>query len=228
MLGARERVEQRATAATPISNVTNDMSLGSGTRHSRNVPSAPTASRLLTSTCLFDGGGFGRGRRPTHGYRDEGTGVDSVPRSRVHAQRVRTSEVAARAAVNVETLRYYERRGLLNVPGRSPAGYRTWSPRAVREVRFIKRAQQVGFTLSDVEELLQLARGGPESCEDTRAIARERITQLNNRIADLVAMRDALNELLAGCDQPRHERTCPLLRTLESEPMHDAPQDPRP
>ena len=70
---------------------------------------------------------------------------------------MRTSEVAAQAHVNTQTLRYYERRGLLPQPERTHSGYRTYTADAVRVVRFVKRAQQLGFTLDEIEELLHLA-----------------------------------------------------------------------
>jgi DNA-binding transcriptional MerR regulator len=102
---------------------------------------------------------------------------------------VRTSELAARARVNPQTLRYYERRGLLPEPERSPAGYRAYGPQAVRIVRFIKRAQELGFALDDVESLLHLAEGGPDNCDAVRDMAVEKTADLEARIADLQAMR---------------------------------------
>lgn len=98
---------------------------------------------------------------------------------------MRTSEVAELAGVGVETLRYYERRGLLEPPQRSSGGYRAYSPEAVRVVRFVKRAQRVGFTLDDIAELLRLAKGGPRSCATARSMARTRLSELDRRIADL-------------------------------------------
>ncbi|MFI1920295.1 MerR family transcriptional regulator [Nocardia sp. NPDC020380] len=77
---------------------------------------------------------------------------------------MRTGELAARAGVNAQTLRYYERRGLPARPPRSPAGYRSYPVEAVEVVRFVKRAQELGFTLEEIEELLELAAGGPEDC----------------------------------------------------------------
>jgi DNA-binding transcriptional MerR regulator len=74
---------------------------------------------------------------------------------------MQTSEVAARAGVNVETLRYYERRGILMPPARSEAGYRSYDVRAVQTVRFVKRAQQLGFSLTEIRSLLALAAGRP-------------------------------------------------------------------
>ncbi|MGH9075039.1 MAG: MerR family transcriptional regulator, partial [Acidimicrobiales bacterium] len=74
---------------------------------------------------------------------------------------MRSSEVAVAAGVNVQTLRYYERRGLLSEPDRLGSGYRAYGPEAVRVVRFVKRAQALGFSLEEVESLLELAAGGP-------------------------------------------------------------------
>jgi DNA-binding transcriptional MerR regulator len=98
---------------------------------------------------------------------------------------VRTSEVAAQANVNAQTLRFYERQGLLAEPARSAAGYRSYAPEAVRRVRFIKRAQELGFTLSEVQTLLHLAQGGPDSCDAVRDVASEKIADVERRIANL-------------------------------------------
>lgn len=137
--------------------------------------------------------------------------LDPVPGYKVHAGGVRISEVAAQAQVNTQTLRYYERRGLLPEPERTPSGYRAYAPDAVRVVRFVKRAQQLGFTLDDIEDLLHLARGGPASCDDARTMALTRIADLQMRIDELVGMRVALDRLVDTCDQPRAERDCPIL-----------------
>ncbi|MGH3675513.1 MAG: MerR family transcriptional regulator [Mycobacterium sp.] len=129
---------------------------------------------------------------------------------------MRTSEVAAQAHVNTQTLRYYERRGLLPEPERTKSGYRAYTADTVRVVRFVKRAQQLGFTLSDIEELLHLADGGPDACEEARTMARARIADLQQRIEELAGMRDALARLIDTCDQPRTERMCPILRDIET------------
>ncbi|MUL85631.1 MULTISPECIES: MerR family transcriptional regulator [unclassified Mycolicibacterium] len=129
---------------------------------------------------------------------------------------MRTSEVAAQAQVNTQTLRYYERRGLLPEPERTPSGYRAYTPDAVRVVRFVKRAQQLGFTLDDIDELLHLAEGGPASCEEANTMARRRIADLQLRIDELAVMRDALARLIDTCDQPRAERDCPILQNIET------------
>ncbi|WP_281689628.1 MerR family transcriptional regulator [Pseudonocardia thermophila] len=129
---------------------------------------------------------------------------------------MRTSEVAAQARVNPQTLRYYERRGLLPEPERSASGYRAYGPQAVRLVRFIKRAQDLGFTLDDVESLLHLADGGPESCDAARELATAKIADLDARIADLLAMRSGLARLVQTCEQPRDRRECPIFVEIGS------------
>jgi MerR family transcriptional regulator, mercuric resistance operon regulatory protein len=129
---------------------------------------------------------------------------------------VRTSEVAAAAHVNAQTLRYCERRGLLPQPRRTRSGYRAYTADAVRVVRFVKRAQQLGFTLDDIEELLHLADGGPASCDEAKTMARGRFADLQRRIADLAGMRDALTRLVDTCDQPRAQRDCPILHDIQT------------
>jgi DNA-binding transcriptional MerR regulator len=128
---------------------------------------------------------------------------------------VRTSELAGLAGVNPETLRYYERRGLLDDPPRTSGGYRDYPEAAVALLRFVKRAQQLGFSLDDVEELLHLDRGGPESCEAARSLAQARAHDLESRIDDLQRMRESLTRLITTCDLPRTDRSCALLETLE-------------
>ncbi|MPZ85714.1 MAG: MerR family transcriptional regulator [Actinophytocola sp.] len=138
---------------------------------------------------------------------------------------MRTAQVAQQAGVNTQTLRYYERRGLLPDPGRTGAGYRIYGPDAVRIVRFVKRAQELGFTLTQIETLLDLADGGPDSCEATRHLATEKITELDGKIASLRAMRASLARLADTCTRPRGDRDCPLLHNLD--PTYDNTLDNR-
>ncbi len=131
---------------------------------------------------------------------------------------MRTGEVASQADVNIQTLRYYERRGLLPEPPRRESGYRMYGPDAVEIVRFIKRAQGLGFSLDEVESLFELMAGGPDDCDQARELAVGRVNELDRRIADLQAMRDSLGQLVATCHLPRAERTCPLLAALGCDP----------
>ena len=127
---------------------------------------------------------------------------------------MRTSELAGRAGVHAETLRYYERRGLLEEPPRTAGGYRDYPVSAVGLLRFVKRAQELGFTLDEVEELLHLDDGGPDSCDAARGLAERRRDDLASRIADLQRMHDSLSDLVATCDLPRPDRRCALLEAI--------------
>jgi Hg(II)-responsive transcriptional regulator len=128
---------------------------------------------------------------------------------------MRTGQVAAAAGVNLQTLRYYERRGLLAEPERGTSGYRAYPSEVVGVVRFIKQAQELGFSLSEVEALLALASGGPESCDAARELAIQKMEDLDRRIASLRGMRTSLQTLVATCARPRAERECPMLRSIE-------------
>ena len=128
---------------------------------------------------------------------------------------MRTSDLAAQAGVNPETLRYYERRGLLSRPPRTNGGYRDYPPSALDLLRFVKRSQQLGFTLDEIEELLHLNTGGPEDCDAARALAEHRRADLERRIQDLQRMHDSLADLVATCDLPRADRSCALLDAID-------------
>jgi Hg(II)-responsive transcriptional regulator len=130
---------------------------------------------------------------------------------------MRSAEAAERAGVNVQTLRYYERRGLLSEPARSESGYRAWGAEDVRIVRFVKRAQELGFTLREIDSLLELARGGPESCDAARELALAKAAQLDAKIATLGAMRDSLHQLAETCSRTRARRHCPILDAIGAE-----------
>lgn len=128
---------------------------------------------------------------------------------------MRSSQVAAQAGVNVQTLRYYERRGLLPEPDRLESGYRSYGTDAVRTVRFVKSAQRLGFSLEEIDSLLELAAGGPDNCDAAKKLATEKLAQLEEKIASLTAMRDSLRQLVATCDLSRSRRVCPLLDAIE-------------
>jgi MerR family mercuric resistance operon transcriptional regulator len=123
---------------------------------------------------------------------------------------MRRGEVAALAGVNAETLRYYERRGLLDEPPRSVGGYRAYPDSAVDVVRFVKRTQDLGFSL------LHLADGGPDDCDQVRILAEIKMEELTQRILDLNRMRDSLAELVSTCEFPRRDRRCPMLSSLHT------------
>jgi Cu(I)-responsive transcriptional regulator len=123
------------------------------------------------------------------------------------------TETARQAGVNVQTLRYYERRGLLPRPARRDSGYRDYSPEAVRIVRFIKRAQELGFSLDEVEQLVKLR--GVRRTERTRvrSIAERKIADIDGKIAHLQSMREALETLVDSCCHGGVAE-CPIIEAL--------------
>lgn len=130
---------------------------------------------------------------------------------------MRSAQVARAAGVNPQTLRYYQRRGLLAEPDRLESGYRAWDDNAVRTVRFVKHAQQLGFSLEEIASLLELADGGPVSCEAARRLADDKIAQLDAKVVTLTAMRDSLRQLAETCSRPRARRHCPLLDAIDPD-----------
>jgi DNA-binding transcriptional MerR regulator len=120
---------------------------------------------------------------------------------------LRTGEVAARAGVNVQTLRYYERRGLLRKPARSTGGHRLYPPDSVELIGVIKAAQRLGFTLDEVADLLAAGRR-PHPSTGLRARAVEKIAEIDARITDLTVMRAALARIVDSRCESLTNCTC--------------------
>jgi MerR family mercuric resistance operon transcriptional regulator len=132
----------------------------------------------------------------------------------------RIGEIAERTGVSVETLRYYEKRRLLNAPARTEGGFRVYSDAAVHQVRFIKQAQSLGLTLDDIQQLSagQLRRNHTPSCRKVRDLLTRRIEDIDARIKELREFRRTLHEHLAACDQALTavvEPACPTIEALD-------------
>lgn len=124
-------------------------------------------------------------------------------------------ELARRAGVNVQTVRYYERRGLLPKPLRTPSGYRTYTSATLDRLRFVKRAQELGFTLSEIEELLVLRLDPRTTAAQIKARANAKIEDVDRRIHDLKRLRHALTHLAGRCHGGRGPvGECPLLEAM--------------
>jgi DNA-binding transcriptional MerR regulator len=121
---------------------------------------------------------------------------------------LRSGEVAARAGVNIQTLRYYERRGLIAEPSRSIGGHRAYPPDTVALVNVIKAAQRLGFTLDEVAELLDAGRRR-HATPDLRRRAEAKIAEVERRIDDLVAIRERLTAIVAARCDSLTDCTCP-------------------
>jgi MerR family mercuric resistance operon transcriptional regulator len=130
---------------------------------------------------------------------------------------ITTSELAKRGGVNLETVRYYERTGLLPKPPRSRSGYRLFSTESVRRVRFIKRAQELGFSLKEIKELLALRIAPGSTRADVRKRAEAKITDIEEKIEHLGAMKTALMRLTESCCGNGPATACPILESLNLE-----------
>lgn len=123
--------------------------------------------------------------------------------------------LAIDAGVNVETIRYYQRRGLLSEPDKPQSGYRRYPPEMVKHVRFIKRAQELGFTLEEILGLLRLDEAC--ACDETRALAARKLENIQRKLADLTAMRKALSALVRQCDATGSVGACPIIHALATD-----------
>jgi MerR family mercuric resistance operon transcriptional regulator len=130
-------------------------------------------------------------------------------------------QLAKQAGVGVETIRFYEREGLLSEPERRPSGYRQYPHEVVRRVRFIRHAKELGFTLKEIQELLELRVDPQSSCADVRRRASDKIADIEGRIASLERMRKALESLARKCRGRGPTTDCPILEELDREEVRD-------
>ncbi len=124
-------------------------------------------------------------------------------------------QVAKRAKVNVQTVLYYERRGLLRPDGRRDSGYRLYGPEAANRIRFIKNAQGLGFTLDEILGLLRLRVGGRARCAVVKKRAQAKLRQVDEKIAGLKAIKRVLDGLVRTCRSRGATGSCPILKSLE-------------
>jgi MerR family mercuric resistance operon transcriptional regulator len=121
--------------------------------------------------------------------------------------------LAAEASVNVETIRFYQRKGLMQEPGRQQGKVRRYGPRDLGRVRFIKSAQRLGFSLDEIAQLLTLEDG--THCDEARKQAQLRLQDVRAKMADLQSMESALSELVKRCRAARGNVRCPLISSLQ-------------
>ena len=130
---------------------------------------------------------------------------------------MRIGALARAAGLSVEAVRYYEARGLLPKPRRSAAGYRLYGPEAARRLRFVRRAQALGFSLAEIGELLALRVKPDADCAQMQTRAGEKLALITARIEELQRLRRALARLAETCDGQSGLEQCPILRMLEEE-----------
>lgn len=119
--------------------------------------------------------------------------------------------LARRAAVNVETIRFYERKGLIAQPRRPLSGYRRYDAQTADRIRFIQQAQELGFTLNEIKQLLSLRIDTSTSCAEVKAKSEEKITDIDRKLATLERMRRALVEITRTCSGAGPTSDCPIL-----------------
>ncbi|MDR8391497.1 MerR family transcriptional regulator [Aliifodinibius sp. S!AR15-10] len=126
-------------------------------------------------------------------------------------------EVARRASVNKETVRYYEKRELIPEPDRRRSGYRIFTRRHIDQIRFIKRAQELGFTLSEIKELLELRMDEDTTCSEIKSEAQEKYQDVVEKIEDLQRIKNTLVDLIDSCTGEGPKGDCPILGALEGD-----------
>lgn len=126
-------------------------------------------------------------------------------------------KTARLAGVNKETIRYYERRNLIPEPDRMDSGYRLFSQRHIDQIRFIKRAQELGFTLSEIKDLLNLKMDEESTCSEIKREAEKKYQDVTSKIEDLRRIKKTLTDLIDSCSGSGPKRDCCILEALEGE-----------
>lgn len=123
-------------------------------------------------------------------------------------------KLASTAAINVETIRYYERRGLIRQPDKPGVGYRQYDSATLQRVLFIKRAKTLGFSLDEIDSLLALSEG---QCADVQSLAEQKLIRIKAKLHDLQRLEDALQDLVERCSSNADQMHCPIIETLLNE-----------
>lgn len=124
-------------------------------------------------------------------------------------------QVARLAGVGVETVRFYEKNGLLEEPARRASGYREYDEETINRIRFIQRAKDIGFTLPEIKDLLSLRSCSEQPCDDIRERAETKITEIEEKVALLLRMKQVLGRLVSSCGKQEGSSRCPILEALD-------------
>jgi len=132
-------------------------------------------------------------------------------------QKMTIGQVAKLSGVSVETIRFYEKEGLIAVPPRNSSGYRQYSYETVKRIVFIQNAKQIGFTLKDIGELLVLQENPDASCRDVLQKASEKLQQIDTKITELTRVKNILQKLTNDCMENKTLAECPVLDALNCD-----------
>ncbi len=127
---------------------------------------------------------------------------------------IKTGELSREAGVNKETLRFYERKGLIKAPKRTDTGYRLFTQADIERVKFIKNAQKLGFSLNEISELLAIADGEVVRCDEVRKIAEEKLLYIREQIKSLYQLEQVLTELILQCKKADKINCCPIIESI--------------
>lgn len=131
---------------------------------------------------------------------------------------MKIGEVAKRSNIGIETIRYYEREGLLLEPERRPSGYRQYDESTVERLEYIRRAKELGFTLAEVRELLELSFVAHAGCDHIRQRAEEKVADIEGKIRSLQQMKRSLGKIVAQCRAKNLKDDCPLVHKTKKRP----------
>jgi Hg(II)-responsive transcriptional regulator len=133
----------------------------------------------------------------------------------IKSKMLQIGKVAKESGVAVETVRFYESEGLIALPKRSASGYRQYCESTIAEIRFIHHAKKLGFSLKEVAELINLKKAPDALCDQVKAAARVKLTDIQQKIDTLEQMKTALQPLVNKCKSSKPVRDCPILNTLD-------------
>ncbi len=123
-------------------------------------------------------------------------------------------KIAKKTALNVQTIRFYERAGLLEAAERTPSGYRQFEENTVERIEFIRKAQKIGYSLEEIKELLSLSVSRENPCDTVRLMTEVKIAEVNEKMRDLRELKSRLDRLVGQCEAGNTEGKCPILENL--------------
>jgi len=132
---------------------------------------------------------------------------------------LKIGKLAKATQVNVQTVRFYERENLLPIPKRSPGGYRLYELTDVDRIRFIKQAQNLGFSLDEIRDLLSLRVDANSNCSQVKTYAEIKITEIKTKISELARIAQTLESLVGDCNKKKFTEACPILQSLNPKKL---------
>lgn len=134
-------------------------------------------------------------------------------------ERMTIGQVARMAKTSIDTIRFYEQKGLVPTPSRTESGYRIYGPDTVSRLQFIHNAKNLGFTLQEIREILAFLRASGPMCESLQKLAEDKLFLVKEKVRRLRSIQRALEDLIEACQNPGHDSSCPIIDVLEQDPL---------